>query len=350
MAASGVDWEFVQGRQQGDVRAAVAERLRRVRRKWDKHLGRGDGAGSAEDADNVPTIDEIVQEVRQRNRTPEYEGVTGDIVIGRNTWKEYIRGIHEGWLGPLALPEDPIPALKSDEESTADKTADGDAKPAEPKKEEAKPTRPRQIPSHNTVDDYPASPLPLLIPGEFNPTAPIPLPHILGFLNTPTRMYRFFNRRATADSIGREVAAVCFCTYRDFRELPAPQTSAQSGEDLQYEQQLVLKQEERDWLKSVWKEAPEENKASDSGDSATQPEPKKELIWPRPMVLDSRIATRMRRFELQPEDEAKARAIRVPETEVEGWIKGSIRSMVHWGVRTISGGEKKRVSVYNDED
>lgn len=30
--ASGLDWEFVQGRQQGDVRAAVAEKIRRARR------------------------------------------------------------------------------------------------------------------------------------------------------------------------------------------------------------------------------------------------------------------------------------------------------------------------------
>jgi hypothetical protein len=28
-------------------------------------------------------------------------GPKGDLVIGRHTWKEYIRGLHEGWLGPL---------------------------------------------------------------------------------------------------------------------------------------------------------------------------------------------------------------------------------------------------------
>lgn len=29
----------------------------------------------------------------------EYEGVKGDIVIGRYMWKEYMCGFYEGWLG-----------------------------------------------------------------------------------------------------------------------------------------------------------------------------------------------------------------------------------------------------------
>ena len=31
LAASGLDWEYVQGRNQGDVRAVIAEKIRRVR-------------------------------------------------------------------------------------------------------------------------------------------------------------------------------------------------------------------------------------------------------------------------------------------------------------------------------
>ena len=34
----------------------------------------------------------------------DFRGVKGDIVIGRHTWKEYVRGLHEGWLGPLDPP------------------------------------------------------------------------------------------------------------------------------------------------------------------------------------------------------------------------------------------------------
>ncbi|TQS32400.1 hypothetical protein Golomagni_07279, partial [Golovinomyces magnicellulatus] len=36
LAASGLDWEFVQGRQQGDVRAAVAEKIRRTRKAQER--------------------------------------------------------------------------------------------------------------------------------------------------------------------------------------------------------------------------------------------------------------------------------------------------------------------------
>jgi mitochondrial import inner membrane translocase subunit TIM54 len=301
------------------------------------------------DAETVPTTDEIIMAVRQKNGTPEYEGTKGDIVIGRNTWKEYIRGVHEGWLGPLSLPPDPPPVSKIDDGEALKVDGSDDAKSDEAKEEEPKPKRPLQLRPHNTVDDYPASSLPLLIPAEFDPVAPISLPHILGFLNTPTRMRRFFNRRALADNIGREVAAACLCTYREFRELPEPQKSSRAGEELQYEQQLVLRSEERDWLKSVWKEKPEDQQAAEHGGASAQAEAQKELIWPKPVVLDSRIATRMRRFELQPEDETRARAIVVPEEEIEGWIKGSFRSMARWGVSKVSGQQKKPIPL-DDED
>ena len=44
-------------------------------------------------------------------------------------------------------------------------------------------------------------------------------------------------------------------------------------------------------------------------------------------MLDPRIAARMRKAELTAEDEDRAKHIVVPEEEIEGWIKGSIRSI-----------------------
>ncbi|KAG6019193.1 mitochondrial import inner membrane translocase subunit tim54, partial [Claviceps citrina] len=80
LAASGLDWDFVQGRQQGDVRAAVAEKIRR-RRMADERPG-----------EKVPpTDDSIVEDLRRRMGVREYEGVKGDVVIGRHAWKEYMR-------------------------------------------------------------------------------------------------------------------------------------------------------------------------------------------------------------------------------------------------------------------
>ncbi|RSM16571.1 hypothetical protein CEP52_000277 [Fusarium oligoseptatum] len=257
LAASGLDWEFVQGRQQGDVRAAVAEKIRRARRKDERP-----------DEVDLQTDEATIEALRKKNSVPEYEGTKGDIIFGRHTWKEYVRGLHEGWLGPLDPP--------------------------------AKPDLPPQIPF------------------EFSPSNPIPFPHRLGFRHTFVRLNRFFNRRKLADEIGREVAAVCFAaSSREWREA-----------DGQYEQQLVLQHEEKDWVKSVW-----ENEAPKEDDNAAAPAvPVKERIWASPLVVDSRLMQRMRRFEISPEDEARAAQIVVPESEIEGWIKGSFRSLWRWGV------------------
>ena len=326
LAASGLDWDYVQGRMQGDVRAVVAERVRKTRRHWE------DGA---ENPDRLPTDDEFLEAYRKGRHTPEYEGTRGDVVIGRHTWKEYVRGLHEGWLGPLTAPPEPasIPETPKEEDASAEK----------PAQEEAKPERPPQPKPYNSPNDYAASSLPLLTPAELTPSIPIREPHLLGFLNTPTRLRRFFNRRALADEIGREVAAVCLCTYREYREQASPEGTI----DSQYEQQKALDWEEKDWVKSVWKEDKPKD-APEGSPAAASPAEVKEKIWTRAVDMDSRIATRMRRFELQPEDEVRARAIVVPEEEVEGWIKGSVRGLFHWGAEQFAK-EKKPAVIVDDE-
>ncbi|KAK4134061.1 hypothetical protein BT67DRAFT_421656 [Trichocladium antarcticum] len=331
LAASGLDWEFVQGRREGDVRAYVAERVRRLRRSWD---------GDAElDPAKEPTKDEIIDLFRKERGIQEYDGVRGDVVIGRHTWKEYLRGVHEGWLGPLAPPAEPepLPALEAPAEDKPAEDKPAEDKPAE---EEKKPKRPAQPKPHNTTADYSSETLPDRTPGEFNPAAPIREPHLLGFLNTPTRLYRFFNRRKVADEIGREVAAVCLCTYREFHTLaPASDASPTTADEPQYEQQQELAWEEKDWLKSVWKE-------DDPASAAAAEIP--ERVRAKPIVMDPRIAERMRRFELSPEDEARASRIVVPEEEVEGWIKGKLRHLYQWGVSAAF--EKKKLTPLEDED
>ncbi|KJK78685.1 hypothetical protein H634G_06060 [Metarhizium anisopliae BRIP 53293] len=316
LSASGLDWEFVQGRQQGDVRAAVAEKIRRSRMA-DERPG-----------EEIPkTDDSIVEDMRKKMGLREYEGVKGDIVIGRHAWKEYMRGLHEGWLGPLDAPPlpEPEPTVDTKPDSETPPADDGapESKPDEKKEEqkkEDKPSRPPQPRPHNTTDDYESASLPVHMPSEFSPSATIPFPHRLGFSQTFVRLGRFLNRRKLADDIGQQVAAVCFAAARDYREA-----------DGQYEQQLLLEQEERDWPKSTWKE---EEPATEEDKKKAASEPKKERIWASPMVIDARIAQRMRRFEIQPQDEERAAKIIVPEEEVEGWIKGSLRSLWRWGARS----------------
>jgi len=89
LVASGLDWDFIQGRKEGDVRAELAERIRNSKLPPDQR---------AEDA---------IAEVRKKTGIKEFNGINGDIVIGRHTWKEYVRGLHEGWLGPTTEPPKP---------------------------------------------------------------------------------------------------------------------------------------------------------------------------------------------------------------------------------------------------
>jgi mitochondrial import inner membrane translocase subunit TIM54 len=309
LAASGLDWEFVQGRKEGDIRAAVAEKIRRARRLE---------KGVVPEEQQEPTTQETIQGLRERNGTPEWTGIKGDIVVGRHTWKEYVRGLHEGWLGPLSAPlvpevPKPEPPVSSEGENKEE------YKKEEENKEEKKPERPPQPLPYNSPDDYPTSSLPTYIPSELSPSAPITFPHILGFSNTFIRLGRFLNRRKLADEVGREVAAVCLAHAREYREGAA---------DVESEIQTALEREERDWPKSVWKEEkPKEGEESQEAKAAPA-----EKIWTKPIAMDSRIVSRMRRFELQPEDEARASEIVVPEAEIEGWIKGSLRSLFQWAV------------------
>ncbi|KAI0202439.1 mitochondrial import inner membrane translocase subunit Tim54 [Astrocystis sublimbata] len=339
IAASGLDWEFVQGRKEGDVRAAVAERIRRAR----------DPAAAA--ASGAHTIDEAIAEVRRRNGTVEYNDIRGDIVIGRHTWKEYIRGLHEGWLGPLTAPPPPPPTAGIIQEPSTESTSteetpkegvDGEAseKPEDtkPKEEEkTKPSRPPQPPPYNTTADYPTATTPAIIPTEFSPSGPIEFPHILGFRYTFIRLGRFLTRRHLADDIGREVAAVCFAAARDFRNSEAIGDGSELAQTLDWE--------EGNWPKSVWK--PEVQ--NDDDDEEEKARKNAEKIWTSPVVLDERIASRMRRFEITPDDEARARAIVVPEVEVEGFLKGSLRSLWRWAFTPTPRFQTPDVGDYDDE-
>ena len=186
---------------------------------------------------------------------------------------------------------------------------------------------------------------------ELDPSIPISFPHILGFLNTPKRLYRFLNRRVLADSIGRETAAIILSTYRPYHttsnptsELPSSFTSEEADGDTQNgasnasavpqtaEQQTALIQEEKEWHKST----------------RVRVDGEPERTWLEPVILDPRIASRMRRSELTPEDEARARKIVVPEEEIEGWIKGGIRSLGREGIRLLGFGKEKSKPVVGD--
>ena len=174
LVSSGLDWEFIQGRKEGDVRAELAEKIRGFR---------------TPDAEVVE--EDVIARIRKNNQIVEFDGPRGDIVIGRHTWKEYVRGLHEGWLGPikpLSMPEpekptedaEPIQAEKIETlpgitiHSTP---VDSDVAPADPPPEKlAEDTKkpPQPIPFISTAEyqsaPTPANPSTVLRPFYSNPT------------------------------------------------------------------------------------------------------------------------------------------------------------------------------------
>lgn len=367
LVAAAMDWDAVEGRREGDVRAQLATRIRRQRKR--RELGR-EGNFEPDEEDNVG-------ELRARVGVTESPEVRGDLVIGRHTWKEYVRGLHEGWLGPLEEPakeeerhetngngngnhsdEKPprdrphdigsIPTFaaekvleratksrRKDDQSSApadttsvDATLDSDSSSSsespqqeeKPQEEEAKKEeeespekkKKKQPPAFISTSDYPSASLPPSIPDDLAPSITIPFPHILGFRNTPIRMYRFLTRRYLADDIGRQVASAVLASYRPYHHSegsfsPDSDDGASPAANLGgnapastptartvWEQEGLLKNEESEWHKSVRKR--------EEGDE-------KERTWLDPMVLDDRIAGRMRRFELQREEEERAKRI-----------------------------------------
>jgi mitochondrial import inner membrane translocase subunit TIM54 len=374
LVAAAMDWDAVEGRREGDVRAQLAERVRRLRKR--------NGEKSGEDIPEENDVEANVEEIRQRLGIRKSHGVEGDIVIGRHTWKEYVRGLHEGWLGPLDLPQEqkeeqegdlmeingngngngekPPPdrphdigsiptyaaekvlqrataARHKDDKSSHPTTSDTTSNESDPSSllssDEASPTtkppeekdhdadssstpeatekkKRKQPPPYISPSDYPSSSISPSTPAELPPSTTIPFPHILGFRNTPIRMYRFLTRRHLADDVGREVAAAVLAAYRPYHhsegefspdlsdgDAASPTAGVDTGNSstsVTWEQENLLKEEEKEWHKSVRKR--------EEGD-------RKERTWLDPMVLDDRIAGRMQRFELSREDEERARRI-----------------------------------------
>jgi len=326
LVAGGMDWDAIEGRREGDVRAMVAERVRRWR------MERGEVGEEVERDEDEMKKDMIKAAREAMGITSENLDIPGgDVVIGRHTWKEYVRGLHEGWLGPLSPPpkpeEDVVPpkleaetvktietaqeTLQSSDQSTSptesndspvelltdtiteqsssEKTASDEKKAEEEKKAaEEKPNEKKkrpQPPPFISTSEYSSATLPASIPSKLGPTTTISHPHILGFLNTPIRMYRFLNQRYLADEIGRNVAAAVLAAHAQYGQVPKEEDMG-----MEWEQEGLLRKEEKEWHKSVRQRA---KKLEEEG---------KESLWTDGMVLDQRIAARMAKFVL-PDDE-----------------------------------------------
>ena len=401
LMAGGMDWDVVEGRREGDVREVLAGRVRQYRRrKGGERSGvEYSGVGNERLKEEVAgeqkqkqkqdqDLEEELRLMREKAGIKEWEGVAGDIVLGRHTWKEYVRGLHEGWLGPLEAPRrsngddettftttnttttasltnddasptstTSLPSSAIEPSTSTESTASSSAtNPNTPPSSQPEKSKSRQPPSSPYIHpfDYPKAPLPINIPTDLGPSTTLPFPHILGFLNTPIRLKRFLMRRKLADEIGREVAGVVLGRSGEFERTtgtaatmvtssspsipstgrnndddasPVSTTSSQATPDLDmnpererrlardnatdWQQAYLLEHEEADWpstfrrsrRKEQEQEEEQELKKSDgevksnkSNNDDGGGEGRKESVWVDDVVLDDRIAGRMRRF------------------------------------------------------
>ncbi|MCJ1356540.1 MAG: mitochondrial import inner membrane translocase subunit tim54 [Icmadophila ericetorum] len=393
LVAAAMDWDVVEGRKEGQVRAELGERIRKIRER----------NGELPQTQNLEEDPEdLVEKARRGLNVRPWDGLQGDLVIGRHTWKEYIRGLHEGWLGPLDPPPEPplthsdlspitetqplddipkadptnlitdqpfpeahiteIPTeapspLPSSSESPPS-TESPPPPPAEPEKKKP----PSPVPPFILPSQYPTSTLAPTIPCSLPPSTALPLPHILGFLNTPIRIKRFLTRRYLADEVGRDVAALVlaaqtrpYTSDTSFASSIDPD-SPSSGTTLEgeglggvvesgktYEQQSLLAYEEKEWHKSVYK-TPAPVKDSEGKEI---PVPPKERPWLEPIILDERVASKMSTFQLAPGDESLAKEIakgKYDEVDPRSWAQKGKDTLWRVGVFMdfVEGGKEGR--------
>lgn len=298
--AAAVDYDVVEARRMGELRFLVAEAVRAQRR--------GDPDGP-------------IEEVRKRVGIERVGGAGGVVVVGRHSWKEYLAGVQEGWLGPLEasppppppppppspppLPPLPPPPAVEVTGPTAERLADaaeetagdrdregegGEQKKGEEggEKEEGKK---KGVPQPLLrADEFARASLPRDMPETLEPAGVVGFPFILGFLNTPVRMYRFVTRRRMADLACREAAAVALGCHRPFitaepagtmmepQEVRDGLAAPEAGEAGQPGEIDALLDEEADWPGRVWKEERYRGE------------------WTERLAVDPRIQSRLRRF------------------------------------------------------
>lgn len=370
LVAGALDWEVIEGRREGEVRAGLAEKIRKSRKRYDEAPQLEHALESKHDGQD------LVEELRQKGGIKEWNGLQGDLVLGRHTWKEYIRGLHEGWLGPLDPPPPPdnvSPNIRLEDhrgsqepESTSETvSADSVSEPQDSTEPQEStpyppaqpptppPNKPSPIPAYISCSAYPTQSLTSSMPPNLPPSLPLPFPHLLGFLSTPTRLYRFLTKRKLAEETGALVAGMVLGSHsRGFRSSttplsasantkgsefsPPPNASDEAIETthekrIWWEQEKVLSAEESDWHKSVWKDEKDQ-----SSEDAEVRKLEQEHVWREEVVVDDRIGVRMLLFELAPQEAERAvKEEAERKASADPWLK-RLKDYVH-------GPEDKRV-------
>lgn len=320
--AAAVDYTVFTENRQGDIRHGVAEKIREMRKerlgvekvsddKKDDILSPMKGwfgqQKAQQELDDEPLVHrkdlykpkdvlglykvfKPLEVQRDDEISPQEAG--GVICIGRGAYKEYMTGVHEGLLGPLEKP----PAPKKEPISPA-ASVDGEL-PADADKTEEKSDDSFEQRDEDEDDDRPPVPKPFISPSSYAsaPLAPelnfdeiirndqnvpvifeqpvyvYPVPNLLGFLNMPYKIYRFYTKRYVADDFGARTASIIDNVSRPY----------------EWKDSLMAKEEELDWPKK-WVARGKERGSE----------------WVQELEVDERITSRMRVFEHSHDDDKK---------------------------------------------
>lgn len=284
---AGLDYEVIEEEKQGVIRTEVANRIRDFR----KQLQNQNTVASPNvvPEKDLPNIDEgsalDVEAAKKFKAEFDYRDLIGIfykrekptiidedsltenpllsggvICLGRGAYKEYITGLHEGLLGPLdppsVKPETKEENVKVEEhlETNSDENNKEKEKEVEKDTEVLKPfispdeysnvEIPQELQLSQKGDFLrdPITNTPILL---HQSILMIPIPNLIGFLNIPERIYRFYRKRYYAEAVCSAVADMV--EQNGIRPFESPQ-DLNLGEE-----------EEEDWPKNWVKEGIKRN-------------------------------------------------------------------------------------------
>lgn len=219
---------------------------------------------------------------RDDESDPEKSG--GVICVGRGSYKEYIWGIHEGLLGPLEEPKRiELNVTTNDNSNDTEKPGEDDkhenvdedkSSEREKDQDEKSVSRPYVFPSeYGKCELAPELDFGSVIRNSKNvpvlfeqPVYAFLLPKVYGFLKTPEKIYNFFNRRKVAEDYCEKAAAIVFNLSKPY----------------QVKDEYMGKEEEINWPHK-WLEKAKQNNAD----------------WAQPFAVDKRVVERMRVYDPQ---------------------------------------------------
>ncbi|KAG7880934.1 hypothetical protein KL937_001781 [Ogataea polymorpha] len=202
--SAAIDFDIYTAERQGDIRHAVSEEIRQIRRSRLQASAREEPEVKAEPVDPEATkpLKELFRPAdvlgiftctQQQPLNYEDAGLSpedagGIITIGRGAFKEYINGVHEGLLGPLEKPEkkeEPVDSQELKDEKRPQPVARPYIDPADYPSASLAPEL-----DFNNLRDENGVPYfftqPILALQNYN---------VAGFTKQPERIYRFYNKR-----------------------------------------------------------------------------------------------------------------------------------------------------------